>query len=103
MLGLKGFSTVSFEDPEHFLASLRPEWQGCVVTDVDMAGMSGLELQERLRKIGCPLPVVVMSGSWDPGVEARALAAGAAGFIPKPFDPNQIIAAVTAALNETNP
>lgn len=103
LLGLKGFCSASFESAEHLLASFRPEWQGCVVTDVDMPGMSGLELLATLRRMGRSLPVIVMSASCDPAVEARALAAGAAGFVPKPFDADQLLAVVTSALNKADP
>jgi len=65
LLGLKGYYSASFECAEHFLASLRPDWRGCVVTDVDMPGMSGLELQATLARMGGALPVVVMSASCD--------------------------------------
>ena len=102
LLGLKGYRSASFESAEHFLASFRPEWRGCVVTDVDMPGMSGLELQAALARMGGALPVIVMSASCDPAVEARALAAGAAGFVAKPFDADQLLAVVTHALKEAD-
>jgi two-component system, LuxR family, response regulator FixJ len=103
LLGLKGYSSASFQSAEHFLASLRPEWRGCVVTDVEMPGMSGLELHAALARMGSALPVIVMSASCDPAVEARALAGGAAGFVAKPFDADQLLAVVTRALNRAEP
>ena len=103
LLGLKGFCSESFENAGHFLASFRPEWRGCVVTDVDMPGMSGLELQAALARMGGSLPVIVMSASCDPTVQARALAAGAAGFVAKPFDADQLLAVITHALNKADP
>lgn len=62
--------------------------------------MSGLELQATLHRMGCSLPVIVMSASWDAAVEARTLAAGAAGFVAKPFDADQLLAVITDALNK---
>ena len=100
LLELKGYRSASFENAEHLLASFRPEWHGCVVTDVDMPGMSGLELQATLRRTGSSLPVIVMSANCDPKVQARALAAGAAGFVAKPFDADQLLAVITHALNK---
>lgn len=101
LLGLKGYNSTSFESAEHFLASFRHEWRGCVVTDADMPGMSGLELQAALARIGGALPVIVMSASCDPAMGARALAGGAAGFVGKPFDADQLLAVVTLALNKS--
>ena len=102
LLGLKGYRSASFESAEHFLASLRPEWQGCVVTDVAMPGMSGLELHAALARMGSALPVIVMSASCDPAMEARARAGGAAGFVAKPFDADQLLAVITHALNKVD-
>jgi FixJ family two-component response regulator len=102
LLGLNGYRTASFENAEHLMASFRPEWHGCVVTDVDMPGLSGLELQATLRRMGCSLPVIVMSASCDAAVEARALAAGAAGFVAKPFDADQLLAVITHPLNKVD-
>jgi FixJ family two-component response regulator len=58
-----------------------------VVTDVDMPGMSGLELQATLARMGSALPVIVMSANCDSAVEARGLAGGAAGSWPSPWTP----------------
>ena len=85
LLGLKGYRSASFESAEHLLASFRPEWRGCVVTDVDMPGMSGLELQAALARMGGALPVIVMSASCDPNAQARALAAGRGGIRRQAF------------------
>lgn len=71
---------------------------GCVVTDVHMAGMSGLQLLRRLRSSGGDLPVVIITGRADRALAAEALAAGAAAFVEKPFHADEIIAAVRAAL-----
>lgn len=71
-----------------------------MVSDVDMPGMSGLELRAALALTGSALPVIVMSVSCDPAVEARALAGGAAGSVVKHFDADQLHAVVTHALHK---
>ncbi len=100
LLGLKGYCSASFQSAEHFLASFRHECRGCVITDVDMPGMSGFDLCAALGRMGGALPVIVMSASCDPAVKARALAGGAAGFVAKPFDADQLLAVVTHVLSK---
>jgi two-component system, LuxR family, response regulator FixJ len=72
---------------------------GCVITDVRMPEIDGLELQQRLAAAGCGLPVIVITGHSDVPMAVRALKAGAVDFLEKPFDDNQLLSAVGQAVD----
>ena len=94
MLSLQGHATATFASAEDFLQAWQPEWHGCVVADIRMAGMSGLELQEQLRARSSALPVIIVTAHGDVAAARRAFLADAVDFIEKPFDPQQLIAAI---------
>jgi RNA polymerase sigma factor (sigma-70 family) len=98
LLGLKGYRTAIFSSAEDFLASYRKEWRGCLVLDIKMGGMSGLDLQARLSEQGSELPIVVITGHGDAASARTALKSGAVDFLEKPIDDAQLVAAVSAAL-----
>lgn len=86
MLGLLGFRAISFESAEAFLETYRDEWAGCVVADLRLPGMSGLELQADLRAKGKKLPFVIITGHGDVKSARAAFQSEAVDFIEKPFD-----------------
>ncbi len=97
MLGLAGYATAAYADAESFLAAWRADWSGCVVTDLRLPGMSGLELQAALRSRGAALPVIVITAH-GVGPSARvACRAAALDFLEKPFDDAQLRAAIDTA------
>ncbi|MGE0828443.1 MAG: response regulator FixJ [Hyphomonadaceae bacterium] len=71
---------------------------GCILTDVRMPGMSGIELLSRLKQMGVALPVIVMTGHGDIALAVEAMKSGAADFLEKPFDDEKLLAAVDSAL-----
>lgn len=93
-----GFKTIKFESAEEFLAHVGDNHSGCVVTDIRMPGMSGLELQEELARRNVPLPVIIMSGHADVPLAVRAMKAGALDILEKPFGNEQLISHVQGAL-----
>lgn len=98
LLGSAGFSVELFDSAEAFLAAPPPSAGGCILTDVRMGGLDGLELLSRLRGAGRDIPVIVMTGHGDVPLAVKAMKLGATDFVEKPFDGETLIAAVQAAL-----
>lgn len=98
LLESAGFVTRSFEAPVEFLGAAPKLASGCVLLDVRMAVMSGLEVQVALDRMGCTLPVVVMTGQSDVPTAVRAMKAGAVDFLEKPFDDEVLLEAIRRAL-----
>ena len=80
-----GLRSSLYASAQEFLDGYRPGAPGCIVVDVRLPGISGLELQERLRPSGITLPVIVMTGHGDIQMAVRAMRAGALDFVEKPF------------------
>lgn len=91
-------NTRSFESAAEFLAEWKPNEPGCLVLDVRMPGMSGLELQSLLNERGAAIPIVFLSGHGDIPMALRAVRAGAVDFLEKPFKDQALIDAIHAAL-----
>jgi RNA polymerase sigma factor (sigma-70 family) len=98
LLESEGLRVETFSSAQAFLDGYRPDGPGCLVLDVRMPGMSGLELQERLVQRGIKIPVIVISGHGDIPMAVQALKAGALDFIEKPVDDRILMACVQAAL-----
>ncbi|HXF65590.1 MAG TPA: response regulator [Burkholderiales bacterium] len=97
MLGLAGYRTALYADAEGFLAAWRPEWRGCVVADLKLPGMSGIELQAELARRGSGLPFVIITAHGDVATARIAFRAQAVDFLEKPFDQAQLEAAIASA------
>jgi FixJ family two-component response regulator len=93
--GLRAGGVVSALD---LLQSGRLPDTACLIVDVRMPGMSGLELQQRLRAVQCPRPIIFITAHGDAETRARALRAGAVAFLDKPFREEDLLRAVEAAL-----
>ncbi len=101
LLGSAGFRTEAFASAREFLARPRHEGAGCVVLDVQMPEMDGLELEAELRRIGYIVPIVFISAHTDALKRAKAVNGGRQQFLLKPFDDQQLLTAVGSALDES--
>lgn len=99
LLGTAGMTVRVHESANSFLAALPEVKEGCIVTDVRMPGVDGIQLQRRLAAAGNRLPVIVMTGHGDVALAVEAMRAGAMDFIEKPFNDDVLIAAIRNALS----
>jgi two-component system, LuxR family, response regulator FixJ len=83
-----------------FLDDLDLEAHGCIVTDIRMPGMSGLELQKRLQALGATLPIIVLTAFGDVPVAVRAMKQGAVDFVEKPYQPDELLERIQAAIDQ---
>ncbi len=95
-----GWSVETFDSAEAFLARPDRKAEGCLVLDVTMPGVDGLELQRRLSAAGESLPIVFISGHGDIPMSVRAIKAGATDFLTKPVEAKALAAAVRAAIEQ---
>jgi len=95
-----GYQAAAFQSAEDFLQSEGRDATSCVITDIQMPGISGLDLQDRLRGEGCSTPVIFITAYPQERAKARAMKAGAIGFLGKPFDDQALIACLDRALAE---
>jgi len=94
----RGVSCRTWSSGESFLDAWQPDWRGCIVLDIRMQGMSGLELFEELGRRRCGLPVVFITGHGDVPMAVSALKKGAFHFIEKPFNDHDLVDLVEKAL-----
>lgn len=97
MLGIAGYRTALFADAEAFLAAWQEDWAGCVVADVKLPGLSGVQMQAALRERGSMLPFVIVTAHGDVATARAAFLSQALDFLEKPFDDAQLFAAVETA------
>jgi FixJ family two-component response regulator len=97
-----GMNVETFASAEEFLAPRDRRAPACLILDVRMPGMNGLQLQERLAANGVRIPVVFITGHPDEPARRAALAAGAVEFLQKPFDDRVLLDAVARALAQSN-
>ena len=99
LLRSAGFSSRAFESAEAFLGSGHQQEAACLITDIRMPGMSGLELQAKLNAERCRIPTIFITAHGDEEMRFQALREGAVEFLPKPFDVEVLIETIRAALN----
>ena len=93
-----GLDVHLYPSAHEFMQAARPDVPGCLVLDVRLPGMSGLAFQEELVKAGIALPVIFITGHGDVPMTVRAMKAGAAEFLTKPFDDQVLLDAIHAAI-----
>src|SRR5882724_3035699 len=92
-------SAEGFSSAEEFLSSQHAQDSKCLILDVRMPGMSGIELQRRLAKDNCRIPIIFITAYYSETVRARAIEAGAVAFLQKPFDEQALFNAIQSALS----
>ena len=98
LLRSMGFSAHTFASAKEFLSSAQLRETACLIADVEMPGMSGVELQERLIAHGNSTPIIFITAFPEDRLRERAMRAGAVGFLSKPFDELQLLECVERAL-----
>lgn len=98
LISAAGYPVETFSSASTFLQSEAARSRGCLLLDVRMPGLDGLELQQRLTSSGAPMPVVFMTGFGDVPTTVKAMKAGAVDFLPKPVSDEALLAAVGSAL-----
>jgi two-component system, LuxR family, response regulator FixJ len=101
LLRAAGLSVRTYESATSFLEAAPKIMAGCVITDVRMPGLSGIELLRRLQEMRIGLPVIVITGHGDVPLAVEAMKCGAVDFLEKPFDDDVLLASVRAALNRS--
>ncbi len=98
LLGAEGFRVTAFHSASDFLSNFPEQAIGCVVLDVAMPGLDGMELQQRLKESGNLLPVIFLTGHGDIPMSVRAIKSGAVDFLTKPVHDETLLAAVRSAM-----
>jgi FixJ family two-component response regulator len=100
LLKSAGFSVQSFATAEDFLRSGRQHETGCLITDIRMPGMSGLDLQAKLNADHCLIPTIFITAHGDEDMRLQAMRGGAVKFMVKPFDGEILLESVRAAFED---
>jgi FixJ family two-component response regulator len=100
LLESRGLKVKIFASSEEFLGTLQGEPAGCMVLDVRMPGMNGLQLYEQLQVRGCALPVIFITGHGDVPMAVSALKRGAADFIEKPFNDQEMLSLIERCMEQ---
>jgi len=94
----EGLSTLCFGSAEEFLDSGVQDEAGCLIADIRMSGISGIELQSRLKADRCSIPIIFITAHGDPKMRAQAICDRAVEFLTKPFDNTVLLETVHAAI-----
>jgi len=94
-----GYRAVAFESARDFLNSKQRRSAACLIADVQMPGMTGVELHDRLVASGKPIPTILITAYPDDAVRARVLQAGVKGYLCKPFSEDELLASLRTALD----
>jgi FixJ family two-component response regulator len=103
LLRSSGYDASGFASAEDFLQSGKVQHFDCIITDIQMPGMSGIDLKMELIARQFPVPVIMITARGEPGLKQRAIASGAVGFLSKPFDGDELLHVLKAALGGREP
>jgi FixJ family two-component response regulator len=98
-----GYAAEAFESGATFLNSTQVQTTGCLIADMHMPGMTGLELLSRLVAAGLPTPTILITARHDESVRVRALRDGVACYLPKPFAEDELLRCIRSALATRDP
>ena len=102
LLRTAGFEAETYASGTEFLEAIKHSRPSCVIVDLHMPGMSGLEVQSRLAVSGFEIPVLFITAYDDPGARDRALQAGAVNYLRKPFTEEALLQAIESAISGTS-
>ena len=100
LLGAGGIGSEIYASAEEFLTREPYRGVGCIILDIRMPGLTGIDLQAELNKADCPLPIIFITGHGSVPVGVEAMKKGAVDFLPKPVDPKALLQAVTQAIEK---
>ena len=99
LVSLSGLQSETFTSAEEFLHSVHPDTPGCLLLDVMMPGLSGLDLQRELSRAGLHMPIIFITGHGDIPMSVQAMKAGAVSFLTKPLQNQELLDAIQEAAN----
>jgi len=100
LLKTAGYAVTGFESAKAFLEILPELRSGCIITDVRMPDITGIDLLRRIKELGVDIPVIVITGHGDISLAVDAMKLGAADFLEKPFDDDQLLTALKSTLSQ---
>jgi two-component system response regulator FixJ len=100
LLSTVGYKTAVYSRPSEFLANFKADSPGCLVLDIRMPGMSGLELQQHLNRMGSMMPIIFITGHGDVPMAVQAMKEGAFEFIQKPFRDQELLDHINHSLKQ---
>ena len=98
LLKSAGIASQGFESGDDFLQTYEPNWKGCVLLDIRMPGISGMEVQRQLLELRCCLPIIFITGHGDIPMAVEAMHLGAHDFVEKPFHDQELLDCIEQAL-----
>jgi FixJ family two-component response regulator len=93
-----GLAAVTYESGDQFLGAFDPRWQGCILLDIRMPGISGMEVQRQLVEKGCNMPIIFITGHGDITAAVEAMHLGAFDFVQKPFQDQELLDHIQQAM-----
>ena len=100
LVASRGYDAEAFDSAASFLDSDRRHGTDCLITDIQMPGMTGLELHRQLAASDKPVPTILITGRKEPGLRDQAMRAGVRCYLTKPFDPDDLFGCIASAVGQ---